>query len=229
MATTAKSIIDSVLTTLVDDTGTQWTRGELLGYLNEAQLAIVIARPDACAVIANQQLTANVTKQTLPAAALRLIGYVRNMGDDGSKPGAPVRLADQDSMDAHLPGWHSSSPKAVIKHYLYDALTPRDFYVWPRPYAQKPVWIELKYSAAPAKLTSEGADPTYTNITLDDLYALPIKQYMLYLAYAKDLENIGNQASAQAWLGAFQQTLGVKTDTDMGVSPNRTKSSAGKP
>lgn len=229
MATTAKSLIDSVLGTLVDDTGMQWSRAELLRYLNEAQQAVVIARPDACAVIATMQLAPNVTKQTLPAAAIRLIGFVRNMGDDGTKPGAPVRLADQDSMDAHLPGWHTSAPKGVIQHYVYDALTPRDFYVWPRPYTQKPVYVELKYSGVPAPVASEGVDPTYTNITLDDLYAIPIKQYMLHLAYAKDLENAGNLASAQAWLAAFENSMGVKMSTDMGVSPNRTKSSAGKP
>ena len=56
-------------------------------------------------------------------------------------------------------------------------------------------------------------------ISLDDLYANPILDFMLYRAYQKDSEFAGDVQRYSGYLQSFQNALGIKNQVDAGTSP----------
>jgi hypothetical protein len=210
-------IIDRAQIILQDTTGTRWAKQELLKFFNDAQREVVLVRPDAKTVNTTFNCVAG-SKQTLPSAALRLLDVVRNVS------GKAIRQIDRRIMDDQLPDWHNtpSAGTVLIEHYIYNPLDPKTFYLYPKP--TNTAQIEIVYSSSPTTITSAGgpndlADIASTTIDIDDIYANAILDYLLYRAYSKDSEYAGNVARAQAHLQAFQNALGIKTQSDSASTP----------
>jgi hypothetical protein len=217
MATlTAQNLIDRVNDTLQDSTNVRWPAVELLRYLNDGQREVVLLRPDASVSTGPVQLTANETKQTLPAAGVRLLDVTRNMGASGSSPGAAIRLISREVLDSQLPNWHSETGQAAVKHFMFDQRNPKVYYVYPRVHASTAVWVELIYSSSPADVAAAA-----NTITLDDIYANALIDFMLYRAYSKDAEYAANAGYAQQHYQSFLTSLGLKGQTDQQVNPNQ--------
>lgn len=210
---TAVSLIAKAQELLLDTAEARWTQAELLGYLNDGQRQIAQIRPDASVANANVTLIAG-TKQAIPAVGLRILDVVRNMGSDGATPGKPITLIDREMLDLSRPNWHTESQSAAIKHYAYDQRNPRNFYVYPP--ALVDTKVEAVYSVSPANVAAVG-DP----ITLDDIYADCLLDWMLYRAFSKETEQATGVQHANMHLQTFMATLGQKIQTDIATGPNK--------
>lgn len=209
--TKAVDLINRVAVTLQDPTFVRWTQQELLNYLNDAQRQVVLFRPDAYAVNYTHTCTASA-KQTLPSSALRLVNVVRN------KDGRAITKVDRAILDVQLPTWFETAVGADgIKHYVYDAADPKTFYVYPKPTTSNQ--IEVVHSASPADLTIANFTTDVQTITLDDIYANAIMDYMMYRAYQKDSE-FANLNRAGVYFQSFAQALGIKSQGDMSLQQN---------
>lgn len=213
---TAQNLIDRVNDTLQDTNNVRWPAAELLRYLNDAQREIVLLKPEASVTTQAVQLTANETKQTLPASGVRLLDVTRNMGATGAAPGTSVRLIAREVLDTQLPTWHSDSGQTAVKHFMFDPRNPKVFYVWPRVHASTQVWVELVFSSSPTDVAAVG-----NTITLDDIYANAIIDFMLYRAYSKDAEYASNAQYAKQHYESFLMSLGLKTKVDDSANPNQ--------
>lgn len=222
MATiTAQSILDKAGIILQDTTGVRWPVGtEQLGWLNDGQREVVLIRPQASVTNAAVQLTSGATKQTLPATGIMLIDVTRNMGAAGITAGRAIRLVSREVLDAQSPTWHSdTNSDGVIKHFVYDPRDPKTFYVYPK--APATTWyVELVYSSSPSDVSTLGG-----TISIDDIYANALLDYVLYRAYSKDAEYAQNAQLAAAHYAAFQNALGVKTSQEVAQNPNLTAGS----
>lgn len=209
MATTkAVDLINRVSITLQDPTFVRWTQGELLNYLNDAQRQIVLFRPDAKAVNAPFTCT-NTAKQTLPAEGLRLINVLRNTG------GRAVTKVDRSILDVQLPTWYETAALADgVKHYVYDALDPKNFYVFPKPAAAHQ--IDIVYAISPVDIVISNYTTDVQVIGIDDIYANALMDYMMYRAYQKDSE-FANLNRAGVYYQAFTTSLGIKSQADGGL------------
>jgi hypothetical protein len=196
-----KDLIDRVAITLQDRTHVRWPRHDLLAYLNDAQRQIVLHRPDAKTVNTTFEC-ASASKQSLPAGGLRLLAVRRNVG---GRSITPVR---QDTLDIQLPDWHQEPATEGVEHYVYDPMDPKTFYVYPVPDAGHEV--EIVFSTAPAEIEVEAPE---TLISIDDIYANVIMDYMLFRAYQKDT-NYGDTQKATLYLQSFNSALGLKTQVD---------------
>jgi hypothetical protein len=76
--------------------------------------------------------------------------------------------------------------------------------------------VELVYSSSPTDVPSVGS-----TITLDDVYANAIIDFMLYRAYSKDAEYAANREYAKQHYQSFMTSLGLKAQTDQSVNPNQ--------
>lgn len=206
-----KDLIDRVAITLQDRTNVRWPRVDLLTYLNDAQRQIVLNRPDAQAVNTTFNCL-NQSKQTLPAAALRLLTIKRNID------GRAITPVEQSTLDIQLPDWHQTPETDGVEHWLYDGLDPKTFYLFPVPIADRQ--IEIVYSTAPAPIVLETA-----TIGLDDIYANVIMDYMLYRAYQKDA-TYGDLNKATLYLQSFGSALGIKTQVDGALAGASAKAAA---
>jgi len=209
MATTkVATLIDTAGIILQDTSQVRFPQAELLTFLNDGQREIVLHRPDAKTVNGTMTCVAG-SKQSIPTTGLRLIDVVRNDG------GRAITQIDRKILDETLPDWHNTAADATkkVEHFVYDPADPKNFYVYPN--ATTSMDIEIIYSTAPADLTYSATQV----ISLDDIYANAILDYMLYRAYQKDSEYAGNAERSMMHYQSFANGLGIKTRADAATDP----------
>lgn len=206
---TGQQIVNRARRILQDTTtgGTRWLDSELLDWINDAQREIVLLKPNSYSAVENLTLVQG-TKQTLPASGLLLLTVIRNVG------GKAVRRVDRNILDSENPNWHSAASSSTVEHFVFDEDAPETFWVYP-PQPATPGSVEIIYSKAPAALGSLAS-----TITLNDVYSNVILDYILYRAYSKDTDYAGNQQRAANHYNAFNNSLGVKAQSEMTSSPN---------
>ena len=220
MATTVQSIIDRVQTTLQDTTGIRWpVENELVLWVNDAQREVALLKPDASAT--NETVTLDAgTKQSIPSSGNRLLRVVRNMSAvSGGNGLRAIRIVDREVLDSMSPDWHDPSVAndaahgTSVKHYIYDDQNPRNFYVYPGVVGGSS-HVEIIYSANPASVTKTDA------ISIPDIYANCLMNYVLYMCYMKDSEHAGSQQRAQSHFNIFQTSVTGKGAVDTITTPN---------
>jgi len=209
----ASAITNRASILLHDPTNVRWPVTQLLDYLNDGQREIVINRPDASVANETIALVSGSTKQSIPAAGIRLMHVTRNMGSDGSTPGRPIIIVDRDILDTQIPTWHNDDAQDDIKNYVFDPGDPKHFYVYPQAGAS--AHIELSYSVPPTDCATVG-----NLIGLSDIYANALLDYVMYRSLSKDTEYADAPKSAR-YYESFLRSLGIKTQIDVAVDPNQ--------
>jgi len=215
--TTASEVIIQVQEELNDDDKVTWDDADMLRYINAAQLQVVLVRPDANSVIENVTLTPGNTRHSLASGQLRLLDVIRNMGADGLTPGRPIRMVDRASHDLFNRNWHSAVGKTVIREVMYNEKVPAYFYTDPAAHAITAVTIEVAASKAPTDV----ADVDAGVLGIADIYQQPVRQYMLHMAFAKEVESRTSVARSRGYLQDFYNSLGIKTKVDAMYSPSK--------
>lgn len=217
---TGANLIDRIQDTLQDTTSVRWPEAELLRYINDAQREIVNFKPEASATHANVTL-ATGTEQSLPSGGLRLIKVTRNMSGAASDATGKraIRIVDVDILDSQEPDWHDptvtgdAAHGTNVKHYAFDPDDPKKFYVYPG--ISGSAYIEIVYSGSPTDLSA-----TSDTISLDDIYANAIIDFVLYKAYLKDAEFAGNQQRAGTHYQLFTASLSGGGQAQITINPN---------
>lgn len=216
MGTVAASIIiNKVADQLHDIDHVRWPVDDLLYWLNEGQRAIAILRPEAKTVNGAVQLVAG-TKQTIPAAGIRLHKITRNMGEDGTTPGRALRPVDADVLDQFNPDWHTDTADSEALNYVFDGNDPLTYYVFPPQPAADQGCVELAYSASPDDVV-DVADL----IDISNVFQSALLDYIMFRANTKDSDYAGKDRVAAAQYGLFLNSLGLKAAVDKAVSPNK--------
>ncbi len=212
----ARAVIEKAQIILQDTTGVRWpSETELLGWLNDGQLEVMVFKPNANVKNTAVKLVAG-TKQALPDDGVQLIDMVRNMGTNGTTPGRAIRIVMREILDAQMPTWHLATPAAEVKHYMYTMLDPKNYYIYPPQPASNQGYAELVYGATPALATINGP------ITIDDIYQNVLVDYILYRAYSKDTEYAADQNRAANHQSTYIAALTGKMKIEAGVNPNAT-------
>jgi|TARA_R110000765_G_scaffold209970_2_gene315153 hypothetical protein len=213
MATTkVVDVLDRAAIILQDNTNVRFPNEELLKFFNDAQKEVVLHRPDARMVNTTFDC-ASGSKQTLPSAALRLIEVIRNVG------GRAVTQVQKRILDETLPNWHETVASTnKIEHFIYDPSDPKNFYIYPKG-ASGTHSLEIVYSSSPAEIAVSNFSTDTQVISVDDVYANCILDYVLYRSYQKDSEFAGNPQRAMMHYQSFANALGVKTQADVATTP----------
>jgi hypothetical protein len=199
---TAGSLIDKALIQLNDMTAVRWTRAELLEWANDAQKILSLAAPDTTATIAQVTTIAGV-RQSIPADGWILLRANRNMGATGLVSGRVLQLVPIEELTQNNPSWASETPTAIATAYCYSAMLKNTFWIYP-PADSSGYKIEVVYSKVPTVMATESA-----LITVLDIYAPALLDYMLYKACLKDAEYAPGQALASGYLASFNTLISV--------------------
>lgn len=194
---TAQTLISRAAYVLEDTGNATWSRAELLGWLNEGQTQVVAYAPGANTDRGTLPLAAG-TQQTLPTDTLVLVDIPRNAN------GPAVRLVSREMLDAGPYDWHTATPSAVVKNYVYDPNDQYNFYVFPPNNGAGQVVIV--YARVPSPITTETQA-----IELDDSYQTAILNYMLYRAYSKDTDYADGASRAPAFFAAFKDAIAARS------------------
>jgi len=217
---TGANLLSRIKDILQDTTSVRWPEAELLRYINDAQREIVNYRPESSATTSNVQLVTG-TKQTLPTGGLRLIKVTRNMSSAAANATGKraIRIVNADILNTQEPDWNDPSVGGdaahgtVIKHYIFDEDDPRNYYVYPG--VDGNAFIEIVFSNSPTDLANTSA-----TISVDDIYANAIMDYVLFRSYQKDSEYAGNAQRAQLHYQLFLNCIGQGGQAQELVSPN---------
>ena len=198
---------------LQDSTNVRFPNDELLKFFNDAQKEVVLHRPDANMQNVNNFTCVAGSKQTIPTTGLRLVDVVRNVG------GRAITQVDRKILDETLPNWHETTADSTrkIEHFIFDPADPKHFYVYPK--ATTAFQLEIVFSAAPSDISISNFNTDTTTISVDDVYANSLLDYILYRAYQKDSEFAGNAQRSMMHYQGFTNSLGVKTPVDAAVTP----------
>lgn len=221
MTVAVNTIVSRAQVVLQDTTGIRWPTDELVNWINDAQREIVLFKPDAGATTAIVALAVG-TKQTIPAGGNRLLRVIRNMSALDGVGRRAVRIVEREILDAQVPDWHNPSVTGdaahatTIKHYCYDEQNPRNFYVYPGA-SSTSAWLELVYAADPAAVAAG------ENISIPDIFANAILDYVLYRAYSKDADYTAHSARAGAHFQMFMTSVTGKAQVDTLTTPNNVR------
>lgn len=218
----ADKLVKRASTLLFDLAKRQWPEDELLQWGDDAQLAIVQARPDAYVVKRTHVLVAG-TRQTLAADELTLIDLSRNLGTNGTTPGRAISYVDRKQLDRSDPNWHTSTANVVVRHWAYDRANPQTFWVWPpQPASGSTARVEKDVGIVPPPLTINGVNGgTVTSaISLSDTWLNAILAFIVYRAFYKESEH-GDTAKADVAYREFMGTLGIDTRTVAQFRPEK--------
>ena len=207
----ASEIIARANETAQDETAVIWESSQALAWLNDGQRALASVRPDA-SILNHSVILQPGTKQSI--TGLRLMAVVRNMGVDGATPGDAIRLVERGAKDESDISWHTETASAVVKEWIFDARTPREYYVSPPVVATPVVQVEVSEAVVPAAV-SDVADP----ITLEDIYSPHLIEWILYRFFSRDSEETPNIQRAISHFSAFFNLLGEKMQVDMAINP----------
>ena len=188
-------------------------------WVNDAQREIALLKPDASATNVTVELD-DGTKQSIPSAGNRLLRVVRNMSSilNSATGRRSIRLVSREILDSQTPDWHDPSVTGdaahgtVVKHYMYDEQDPRNFYVYPGVSGN--AFVEIIYSANPATVTASD------DLSIPDIYANAVMNYVLYMAYMKDAEYAGNSQRAANHFQLFTASVTGKAQVDLITTPN---------
>lgn len=204
--TTLASVPISKAKTLAQDPGIRTLDEEWLGWLTDGVREVCVIRPSAYAPTASIQLVRG-SMQSIPGDGVLFIDYIRSMGVAGLAAGPAARRVLRHRLDASNPGWHSAAPTAAAQHYVFDESAPKTFYVYPP--SDGTTQAEIRYAAIPPVISS-----LFAVIPVDDIYAAPLIDYLMYRAYMKDTEYAGNAERSLIHRKAFENTMGLKVSGD---------------
>lgn len=199
MATiTAQSILNRAATILQDTTNTRWPEDELLDWLNDGQREVVLYKPDANPQLEELSLESG-TRQAIPAHGLQFLDAVRNVVN--GNPSTAIRLIERRVLDEQVPDWHSTASTAIVKHFLFDERDPKHFWVYPP--SDGSAKAEVLFSSAPVDIAKTDT------LSIDDIYANALLDYVLYRAYLKDADYAANDNRATSQHQRFLSSLGM--------------------
>lgn len=214
-------LISRAHTILLDTTAVRWPALELQNWLNDGYREIVNILPAAyvqstlftCAAGYRQDISSISTR------VFKLIEVICNRAASSRK--RAIQLVSRKSLDTMRPGWYAETAGVNIQKYVFDPRMPKEFLVYPP--ATTAAQVELLYSEVPAPHTlteSQLMNSSTTEvIRLDDIYASPLLDYILYRAYTKDAEQPNNAARAVAHYQAMTTALGGRTQGDKAAEP----------
>lgn len=198
------------MTQLNDPEAITWSDSALIIALNQALLMLALVRPDATSKIAEIDLVKG-SRQFIPADGERLLRVVRNITALG-ETGRAVRLVQQEDMDSMSPDWHNTEG-TIVKEYMFDARSPKHFYIYPTvPVGSK---VEIEYSSYADNVTELNAGEP---LPVSAVFAQPVQELMLYKLLSGDASN---GASGTDHLRVAMELLGVKDSQDERVSSAR--------
>lgn len=220
MSILASAILAEVGVELADTANTRWPPDDLIDYINDAQRAITVLRPDATQITKAVQLAAG-TQQDIPSDGYKFLRLFENLGASGKS--APVsgrqpQYRDLGALDRHSPRWRGATAGDEVREYTVDTLTRKRYHVSPPVHPTTQVWVKLQYSRFPTNIPRSTDSPAYAAaldyLDVSDIYHPALLEYVLMRCHRKSNE-AADKAKVQQHGQAFMGMMGVKGRSDV--------------
>jgi len=200
---TLRTLFDMIARLLQDEGFTDWTESELVDWYNLAARDVVVAAPDANAIIESVKLVAGV-KQSLPSGVLEFVRPIKNMGTDGETDGEAVTISTLDMMNVWDRDWATATATTAIKHAMKEQF---NWYCYPP--SDGTGYVEIEVSKVPTQVSwDEDGDWESALVGIEDKYLDPLLHKIMFYTYSKDTDFPGAEARSQKHNGLFAAGVG---------------------
>lgn len=202
MALTAQHVINRVRAVVNDTTAVRWLDAELLAWVNDGRRELAAYLPGVFSQTANvlHTLAAGCYQTLAFTNAFAITSVTHNVNSDGSA-GEAIRQTSRDTLDTYKAGWLADEGSSV-QNWVPDIINPIGFFVYPAVVGGK-VLVVARVTPAELATVSEVALPF-------DQYLVPLVNYVLHRAYAKDAEVAQNANLSAAYLQLFSAAVSAK-------------------
>jgi hypothetical protein len=206
MTMTAGDLLDRLQEKLNDLGGVRWPDAEHFRAIDDAQQAILEARPTLFEKFAIVDTVAGFT-QSVPTDCYRLFDVVANYSAADEPVGGLTRV-DRATLDRHIRDWMSMDADSRADHWMQkEDEWSRYYLVPPQPETNRGK-VELHYAARPTPITSGATELSAPDEAVNALY-----NFCMHRALEKD-EKFAGSATAQAYMTKFAQFLAAKSQAD---------------
>lgn len=202
----ASAMISKARVELLDPTpGDTFSDAVLLGFLNSAERAACVLRPELFTVVGDIPLVAGI-EQALPTGGTALMTIYRN-----KLSGRAVRLVVEQLNDIVNPLWAAATPEDDVQEYMVDGRDRTRFRVLPPNTGAETVLVGLYGLVPPERTTGQP-------INLDDVYEMPLFHLMCAQAYGANTKR-GDVAKESFHYNRAAQLLGVNAQSLAALLP----------
>jgi len=148
--------------------------------------------------------------------------------------GLVVTPIERDTLDAHMPDWHTASFYApfspIVRHIITDGLNPRVFYVYPGNDGAGQIEITAsimpEFIPDPTGGAAADIDAYSQVIPISPAYLSVLLDYVLYRSFSMDMQYAGAADRAVAHYQNFQNALNIKLQIEGATSPSQAQAAS---
>lgn len=199
------ALLDSVSTTLLDQSRRTWELPELCSYLNEALAATANVKPDMYTRQEFMTPAAGIS-QVIPADGVALLDIIQN------ETGQVVTQVDAGLLDEANRFWPAATQETEVEHFAADPRDPRRFNVTPPNDGNGS--IQILYGAIPETVTGSSGE----TLPIAGSYLAPLTFYVLGKCYAKNSKK-QDLGKATSYMNQWGALIGLKTKGQVAVAP----------
>lgn len=215
-STKVVDLLADVQILLLDESGARWSLTELQRWLNAAYRELIIYKPDASMQVGTFTCSAGVRQNiasTFPSA-IRVVDVVRNMAVTSDL--SAISRAESVGFINAYPQFAADTQAVSIDYYLLDDRLPLQFMV--HPPATSAAQVEIVYESLPTmhslSLAQLQNSSTTDTISVPDIYANALQEFILFRAFSKDGDNPSAANLAALHFQNFQTSLAGKIAAD---------------
>ncbi len=229
MPVSAKNVLTRCQVILQDAGAVRWPLTELVDWLNDGLKQIRMLKPNATAETSVIPLEVG-TMQSVPPEYAILIRAWNNCASDGTPEGNAITPIVREILDQQKPGWHDGTVvpfRRRVRHVASDISDPRVFFVYPGNDGTGHMRATL--SRIPDEITPvTGADPEDMDAYdvdiagLQAIYQQCLVDYVLAMAFSKDMQYAGSAERAAVHMAQFTTALGTRQAVEAVANINTT-------
>lgn len=211
MAILASDITARLETTLHDLGAVRWPTADQWKAIDDAQSALLEARPDLFEVTEDVQLRDTGVRQRVPDDCYVVFDIPYNLNFE-KVPFSGIVKISRSILDRAYAGWMTSPASPRMEHWMQDVREKAVFWAYPPvsndPESGEPGWVVMRYARRPAKVTAA-----------TDVLAAPDEMVngVYYFAMTRLLEKdekFAGSPQAAMFLEKYAMVIGAKSQSD---------------
>lgn len=211
MAILASAVTGRLSKTLHDIGLVRWVEADMWEAIDDAQSAILEARPDLYEVTEDVQLRDIGPKQRVPEDCYDIFDITYNL-DDNHIPFSGIVKTERGIMDRAMRNWMISPASPTMEHWMQDIREKKFFWAYPPisedPDTGEPGWVVMRYARRPIKVTSATQELVSPDEMINSVY------YFAMTRLLERDEKFAGSPQAEAFLEKFAMTIGARTSGD---------------
>jgi len=208
MTILASDLTKRLARTLHDITKVRWPEDEMYESIDDAQKALLEARPDMFEVTEPVQMILG-PKQPVPADCYSLFDLAYNLSAD-MDPISTVTKVERPLMDRAVTHWMSEPSDTQVDHWMQSEREREFFWVYPPvgedPETSQPGWVEMRYARRPGIISGPGTELGVTDEGINGVY------YFAMMRLLEKDEKFAGSPQAEMFLTKFGLVVGAKTE-----------------